>query len=114
MAGGMTAHRYGWERENGPVPDGMHLDHRYHCDRACCEVSHLRLATRDENRRNLSGPSRNNALGVRNVYFRRGRFQVCVRSRGRAYGRTHRTLEAAQAEAAELREHLFGEFAGKG
>ena len=43
-----------------------------------------------------------------------GRFQVCVRSRGRAYGRTHRTLEAAQAEAAELREHLFGEFAGKG
>jgi len=36
----VLAHRYAWERANGPVPDGMELDHlcRNH---ACVRLSHL-------------------------------------------------------------------------
>src|SRR5699024_9789742 len=34
----MGAHRYAWERENGPVPDGLVVDHYLFCDTACCEV----------------------------------------------------------------------------
>ena len=111
----VPVHRYAWEREHGSIPEGMVVDHRYHCDPSCCEVSHLRLATRTENRRHQGGASRSSVTGVRNVFpHREGWFRVSVRCNGRRYGGTHRSLASAQAEAARLREELFGEFAGKG
>lgn len=66
-AGGKTfAHRYAWERENGPIPEGMQVDHI--CwNRACVNAQHLRLATRYENARNLSGPRADNTSGYRGV-----------------------------------------------
>ena len=107
------AHRYAWERERGPIPDGMQVDHA--CwNRACVKIDHLRLASTQENSYNRSGPSRNNALGIRNVYPHSGGFAVQVRKRGRAHGTWHRELEDAVAEAEMLRERLFGEFAGAG
>lgn len=44
------AHRIAWELANGPVPDGLTLDHlcRY---RPCCEISHLEPVTMSENAR---------------------------------------------------------------
>lgn len=111
----MPAHRYAWERVNGPIPDGMVVDHRYHCDRACVEVGHLRLATRVENRRNQNGASRSSATGHRNVYHHReGWYRVTVRKGGRRHGGTHQSIEAAIAEALALREELFGDYAGRG
>lgn len=44
------AHKYAWERVNGPVPDGLIL--RHSCDTpACCNPSHLLLGTQADNMR---------------------------------------------------------------
>src|SRR5690625_144861 len=64
----MLAHRFAWERARGPIPEGMRVDHRDHCAKACVNVSHLRLATQTENGQNRRGPNSNNTLTkVRNV-----------------------------------------------
>lgn len=47
-AGIRLAHVVAWERVNGPVPEGMELDHL--CRRRACQV-HLELVTRTENER---------------------------------------------------------------
>ena len=39
-------HRYAWEQANGPIPDGMFIVRKYHCDTACVHVGHLRLTTK--------------------------------------------------------------------
>lgn len=47
----LYVHRVRYEREVGPIPDGMDLDH-YVCDNgagACCTPLHCRPATRREN-----------------------------------------------------------------
>lgn len=41
-------HCYIWERDVGPIPDGMEIDHQCHV-RGCCNVNHLRLVTRQVN-----------------------------------------------------------------
>lgn len=42
------AHRRSWETLNGPIPDGLELDHR--CETpACINPAHLRLMTHGEN-----------------------------------------------------------------
>lgn len=40
----VPVHCYIWSQANGPIPAGMVLDHRCK-NRACCNVSHLRLVT---------------------------------------------------------------------
>lgn len=44
------AHRVAWEAENGPIPDGMVIDHLCRV-RNCVRVSHLELVTSAENAR---------------------------------------------------------------
>jgi len=52
------AHRWNWEEENGPVPDGLVLDH-YICDTpACVRPSHVRPTTQQDN---LTRSGRTNA-----------------------------------------------------
>ena len=51
----MLAHRWAWEREHGPVPDGLELDHLCRV-RACVRPSHLEAVTRSINaQRGLKG-----------------------------------------------------------
>lgn len=111
--GEMTmAHRYAWERVNGPIPEGLFVDHRDHCSRACVEVSHLRLATKAENGQNRSGASPNNAsTGIRNVYPNHRGFQVKVAYK---YFGTYTTIEEASEVAERARREMFGEYAGRG
>ncbi len=46
--GAKRAHTVAWEAANGPVPDGMELDHM--CRRRnCCAVHHLEIKTRSGN-----------------------------------------------------------------
>lgn len=46
------AHILAWERENGPVPDGLHVRHT--CDvRACVRPSHLVIGTRSDNMQDM-------------------------------------------------------------
>lgn len=105
------AHRYAWEREHGPIPDGVFVDHACH-NRACVRVSHLRLATRDQNAQNRRGATVRSSTGARNVQRYKGLWRTRVRHAGRLYGKDHATKEEAMAEAEKLRIELFGEFAG--
>lgn len=109
----MLAHRYAYEREHGPIPEGALIDHACH-DKVCVEVAHLRLATHSENNWNHRGASKSNRLGVRNVSRARGGFEAVVRKDGVRHRKTFPTLEEAAAHAAALREELFGEYQGRG
>lgn len=42
------AHRYAWERVNGPIEDGLTVDHLCR-NRRCCNVEHLELVSGLEN-----------------------------------------------------------------
>lgn len=108
----VRAHRFAYEREHGPIPEGMYVDHI--CwNRICCNVEHLRLATPQENLQNLSGARKGRKHDLpRNVYpytASGGGYQVIVRG---VYGGQFREVAEAAARAAELRAELFGEFAG--
>ena len=107
------AHRYAWECENGPIPDGMMIDHICH-KRACINVDHLRLATRHQNSSNRAGATARSSTGVRGVYPRGSRFRVGIKSRGalRWYG-TFDSIEEASRVATRERARLFGDFAGR-
>ncbi|WP_163365782.1 HNH endonuclease signature motif containing protein, partial [Enterobacter asburiae] len=54
----LRVHRFVWESVNGPVPDGMDVDHICR-NRLCCNINHLRLASRSENNQNLGGAKKN-------------------------------------------------------
>lgn len=41
----IRVHRYVWERDIGPIPPGLVIDHQCR-NRACCNVLHLRVVTR--------------------------------------------------------------------
>ncbi|WP_420111629.1 HNH endonuclease signature motif containing protein [Pseudactinotalea sp.] len=107
----MLAHRYAWERANGPIPDGMVIDHT--CwERMCVNVDHLRLATRAQNNRYRNGanPGRDLPRGV----TRNGRkyvAQVTLERRNHYLG-LHDTPEAASMAADQFRRINFGIFAG--
>lgn len=109
------AHRYAWERVNGPIPDGMVIDHACR-NTACVNVKHLRLATQAENTRNISGATANNKhSGARNVGKMGNRWRVRITKDGTTHALgCYDTVEQASAVAEAGREKLFGEFAGKG
>ena len=50
---GKLAHRYVYEKEVGPVPDDMMLDHVCR-RRACCSPAHLEVVTQSENEKRKS------------------------------------------------------------
>jgi len=113
--GDAYAHRYAWERVNGPIPDGMFIDHKDHCSTSCVNVDHLRLATAAQNNYHRSGPLKGSKSGIRNVYPSGSKWQVQVRKNGiiHYFGAYDDINEAAQV-AEVARENLFGVFAGRG
>lgn len=106
-------HRVVWEIQIGPIPAGLFIDHACH-NRACIEVSHLRLASPAQNQWNRSGASANSKSGIRNVSWEAGRsrWRVGVIKDGRRYGGYYKTLEGAALAAESLRRELFGAFSG--
>lgn len=50
------AHRAVWIYTNGPIPEGMTIDHRQGlCSRKCIEITHLRMISNLENARRNQG-----------------------------------------------------------
>jgi hypothetical protein len=108
----MLAHRYAWERANGPIPDGLFIDHRCH-NRACVTVEHLRLATSKQNNENR-GTLRNTASGVRGVVWdkARGKWKVHITHLGKTinFGRFDNLAEATDvAERARLQYFTYND-----
>jgi hypothetical protein len=53
----VKAHRYVWERANGPIPKGMVIMHT--CDnRACTNLEHLQLGTQSDNLKDMYSKGR--------------------------------------------------------
>ena len=114
MAKRKLAHRHAWERVNGPIPEGMVIDHTCH-RKSCVNVDHLRLATRAQNGSHLSGAHSNSKTGVRNVHLTKsGTYQVQVNLGGVAFGGRHSSLADAAREAEQLRREIYGDYAGLG
>lgn len=104
-----TAHRVSWELTNGPIPDGMDLDHRC-ANRRCVRPDHLRVVTRSQNMQHLTGPRKDNTSGVRGVCWDKNRsaWKVSVQLNGRTYsGGKYSTLVEAERAAKALRADLY-------
>lgn len=59
--GTMLAHRFVWEEQHGPIPDGLTIDHvkaRGCTDKRCLNTAHMQVVTRSENSRRRYHPER--------------------------------------------------------
>ena len=106
---GRHVHRYAWQRQNGPIPEGMSIDHVCH-NRICVNPDHLRLATTKQNMENRPGAQRNSASGVRGVHWDKARkkWAAFVSHEGKSYslGRFE-SIEDAEKAAIAGRNRLF-------
>lgn len=102
-------HRVAWELANGPIPDGMEIDHICF-NRACVNVDHMRLVTRSGNTRHRRGAQPNSTSSVRNVHKHGDRWEVRLKVNGKhiSYG-IFDTIEEAAPVAANARAELWGE-----
>lgn len=112
----MLTHRYAWERINGPIPEGLLVNHR--CwNKTCVNDEHLELVTNGENMAYRPGAQRNSSTGERNVYWNKNNqcWEVKVQKNGKGYVKSgFKKKEDAVEYASLLREDLFGRFAGNG
>lgn len=109
----ILAHRYSWEQENGPIPEGVLIDHTCH-QRLCVRPDHLRLANYVQNGQNRRGADRGRDL-PRGVYRREsGRYAAGLQFEGRRISLgMFDTPEAASIAAQNKRALLYGDFAGR-
>lgn len=102
------AHRFAYEMLVGPIPEGLKLDHRHTCPKACVNPEHLKPATKKQDAENLPGAHRDSITGVRGVHPKRKRFRVRVHHNGKTYnGGCFDDIATAEKVAIELRNRLF-------
>lgn len=107
--GKTVAHRVAWELTNGPIPDGLHIDHI--CGvRTCVNPGHLRTATTGENTEHRVQMAPGNRSGYRGVAWhsqmKKWTAQVYYRGKKHHLGTFVDPQEAA-AVAAAKRAELF-------
>lgn len=103
------AHRYAWERANGPIPDSMVIDHLCHTIQ-CCNIDHLRLVTQGQNMQNRRGAQPRNKSGIRGVYWDNTREKWVVKiglNWKHHFGGYFTDREEAGRVAAEMRGKLM-------
>lgn len=102
------AHRLSWEMHNGPIPEGMYIDHICHTKR-CVRPEHLRLATPKQNLEHVK-LSAANTSGYRGVVWNKksGYWQaVVVHNYHRHFLGFFDTAEEADAAARAKRLELY-------
>lgn len=101
----LMIHRVVWELANGPIPDGLQIDH---IDRNKQNnlIENLRVVTSAENNQN-KGAFCTNKLGIKHINKRHDRnlYTVSVRKFGRRYVSYHKSLN----EAVATRDKLLAE-----
>lgn len=99
----VLVHRWLYEQTNGPIPDGIELDHICRV-RRCVNPDHLRLVTRELNAQNI-GVRKDNTSGYRGVGWnkQRNKWQASVKFQGRAYHAGFFSTAAEAGEAARLK-----------
>ena len=103
----VLAHRFAYEQVNGPIPDGLVVDHTCH-NRHCVNPNHLRLVTNQDNCQNRGGLSPNNTSGFNGVSMHHGRFQAQINLDGHTVHLGYfATAEEAGAVAAEARRRHY-------
>lgn len=104
----LRVHRVAWERANGPIPDGMLVDHVCR-NRNCVRLEHLRLATHKQNAENI-GLRVDNTSGARGVYWHKRDliWEVQLQDNGvMVYGGRFEVFDDAVRAASDLRRKLF-------
>ncbi|UDL14881.1 endonuclease [Arthrobacter phage Sarge] len=103
------AHRVSFEMSNGPIAEGLVIDHTCH-NHACVNPAHLRACTQKRNLENHSGAYSNSRSGVRGVIWhaKNQKWRVEVGHFGkRVYGGYFDSIADAEAAAVALRNNLF-------
>lgn len=106
----LLVHRLAWMLVNGPIPEGMQVDH-INCDRKDNRLANLRLVTHTENQQNQRRAHRTNkGTGLMGTYLERrtGRFVAHIKNSGvTIHLGTFRTAEEAHEAylAAKRRLH---------
>ncbi|MBR8479452.1 HNH endonuclease [Burkholderia cenocepacia] len=108
----LLLHVVAWEMHNGPVPEGLEVDHR-DGNPANNVLTNLRVATRSQNMQNMKMRASNKS-GVKGVNWNKnhGRFQVqiCL-NRKKHHGGYFDTIEEAAVRVRELRAQVHRDFA---
>lgn len=103
------AHRVAYTIANGPIPDGMQLDHKCHTP-SCVTPAHLRPATNAENCQNRAGSFSNSRTGIRGVSWnsvmRMWQATVVIKGEQRRLGYFHDTEDAERVVVEYRRTHM--------
>ena len=98
----ISAHIWAWSQENGPVPDGLELDHLCRV-KACVRPAHLEAVPHRTN--TLRSPASPSAINVTKTHCPQGHpyseANTSITTRG---GRRCRTCANARYDAAHWRE----------
>ncbi|MGB3358141.1 MAG: HNH endonuclease [Rhodococcus qingshengii] len=102
----VLAHRVAYEIANGPIPEGMYIDHTCWV-RACVNPAHLRLVTPKQNQENREGAQRNSTSGLLGVHWqsRNSRWRAAVQHNGRRLW-LGEYLDPAEAEKVAIEGRL--------